>query len=121
MESMRRVMLAEDDRDIRRLVARTLEGEFDVEGYERGTGCWERLQEDPVPDVLLLDVTLPGMDGVEVYERVRADPRLGDVAVVFMTGRAESDLTDAVGGEVDYLAKPFSPSELRERLRSLVD
>jgi len=115
-----RVMLAEDDGDIRRLVTRALEGEFDVEAYESGAACWERLQEDPAPDVLLLDATLPGMDGVEVYERIRASDRLSGVTVVFLTGREEADLVDAVGEEVDYMAKPFSPGDLRERLRSLV-
>lgn len=121
MGATRRVMLAEDDGDIRRLVARTLEGEFEVEGYESGAACWERLQEDPRPDVLLLDVTLPGMDGVEVYERVQATDRLADVTVIFMTGRDQSDLVEAVGADVDYIAKPFSPGELRERLRSPSD
>ncbi len=119
MGATRRVMLAEDDRDIRRLVARTLEDEVEVEGFESGATCWERLQVDPPPDVLLLDVTLPGMDGVEVYERVRETDRLEDVTVIFMTGRDQADIVEAVGDGVDYVAKPFSPGELRERLRSL--
>jgi CheY-like chemotaxis protein len=114
-----RVMLAEDDADIRRLVARTLETEFEYEGDGSGSACWERLQTGEPPDVLLLDVTLPGMDGDEVFERVRRSDRLTDVTVIFMTGRGEADILDLVGEDVDYVRKPFSPSDLRERLREL--
>lgn len=121
MADTRRVVLAEDDRDIRALVTRTLEDGFEVEGFESGTACWERLQADPTPDVLLLDVTLPGIDGVELYERVRATDRLAGVSVVFLTGRDEADLPSAVGEDAGYVAKPFSPADLRERLRTLND
>ncbi|WP_254839094.1 response regulator transcription factor [Natronomonas marina] len=119
MGETRRVVLAEDDEDIRTLVTRTLDGEFEVEAFESGTACWERLESGPPPDVLLLDVMLPGTDGLDLYDRVQADDRLSTVSVVFLTGRDESDLVAAVGEEVDYVAKPFSPSELRERLRAL--
>lgn len=114
-----RVMLAEDDGDIRRLVIRTLEAEFEVEGFDSGTACWERLQSDPVPDVLLLDVTLPGMDGLELYERVSDADRLEAMSVVFLTGRDEADVVSEVGEDVGYVSKPFSPSDLRDRLRTL--
>lgn len=119
MSEKRRVVLAEDDEDVRTLVTRSLGDEFDVEGFGNGTACWERLASGDPPDVLLLDVTLPGMEGPELYERVRETDRLSEVSVLFLTGRDESDLTAAVGEEVDYVAKPFSPSELRERLRAL--
>ena len=121
MGETRRVVLAEDDADIRPLVTRTLEGEFDVEGFGNGRTCWEHLESAGPPDVLLLDVMLPGMDGTELYERVRDDDRFSAVSVLFLTDREESDLASAVGEEVDYIAKPFSPSALRERLRGLED
>jgi DNA-binding response OmpR family regulator len=60
---------------------------------------------------------LPGIDGVELYERVRESDRLGDVTVIFMTGPEEGDLIKMVGDDVESMAKPFSPSDLRERLR----
>ena len=121
MDETRRVVLAEDDADIRTLVTRSLEGEFEVEGFENGRDCWDHLESAEPPDVLLLDVMLPGMDGTELFERVRADDRLSAVSVLFLTGREESDLLSAVGEEVDHVAKPFSPSDLRERLHGLVD
>lgn len=119
MEETPRVVLAEDDGDVRRLVDRTLEGEFGVEGFDDGSTCWQRLQADPVPDVLLLDVTMPGMDGVELYERVRDDDRLAGVSVFFLTGRSETDVAAEVDADVEIVSKPFSPSDLRDRLRRL--
>lgn len=113
------VVLAEDDGDVRRLVDRTLEGEFEVEGFDDGSACWKRLQSGPVPDVLLLDVTLPGMDGLELYDHVRGTDRLAGVTVIFLTGRSKADLAAEIGEDVEFISKPFSPSDLRKRLRAL--
>ena len=66
-----------------RLVARTLDEEFEFEGYESGTASGQHLQCDPAADVLLLDVMLPGIHGVEGAERVPESDRLGDVTVTF--------------------------------------
>jgi DNA-binding response OmpR family regulator len=117
------VVIAEDERDIQDLIRHTLESaDYVVEAYTAGDDCWERLQEGEVPDLVLLDIMLPGMDGLEVLERIRNDDRLADVSVVFLTGRRRED--DVVAGfeaEVDdYITKPFSPKELRARLERLV-
>lgn len=114
-----RVVLAEDDRDIRTLVTRTLADEFELATFENGRACWEHLQESAPPDVLLLDVSLPGMDGLELYDRVGASDRLAGVTVVFLTGRNEADVVSEVGEDVSYIAKPFSPSDFRERIQVL--
>lgn len=116
-----RVVVAEDDGDVRRLVERTLDDGFAVECFGDGADCWERLQTDPVPDVLLLDVTLPGLDGLELYDRVQGADRFDGVAVVFLTGRNESDVASEVGGDHEFVSKPFSPGELLERLGTIVD
>ena len=61
---------------------------------------------------------LPGIQGLELSERVPESDRLGDVTVTFMTGPEEGDLIEMVGDDVEYMGKPFSPSDMRERLRS---
>ncbi|PSQ42194.1 response regulator [Halobacteriales archaeon QS_9_68_42] len=109
----RQVVLAEDDADVRGLVVRTLDEEFAVESFADGRACWERLQSGPRPDVLLLDVSLPHVDGLELYERVRENDRLSTATVLFLTGQEEAEVPDGAG----YVAKPFSPSELLERVR----
>jgi len=113
--SERRVVLAEDDADVRGLVVTVLGEEFTVEEFGDGRTCWERLQSEPHPDVLLLDVSLPRMDGLELYERVREDDRFSAMSVLFLTGQGEADVPEDAG----YVHKPFSPSELLERLSEL--
>ena len=105
-------MLAEDDADVRGLIVQILNEEFVVEAFADGRACWERLRSEPRPDVLLLDVSLPHVDGLELYERVRENDRLSTTAVLFLTGQEQADVPDDAG----YVAKPFSPSELLERV-----
>src|SRR4030095_5920466 len=74
------------------------------------------------PTVVILDLMLPGMDGLEVCRALRADPNTASVAVIMVTARAEE--TDRIVGlEIgadDYIAKPFSPNELVARVRALL-
>ena len=108
----RRVVLAEDDADIRGLIVQTLNEEFVVEAFADGQGCWERLRSGPRPDVLLPDVSLPHVGGLELYERVSEDDQLSAVTAPFLTGQEEAEVPDGAG----YVAEPFSPIELLERV-----
>ncbi len=112
------VVLAEDDVDIRDLVELVLEG-LDLEVVAVGNGA-DALAEcrRRKPTLLLLDVTMPVMDGLEVCREVRSDPALQDLPVILMTGRAQSrDVQAGVDAGADtYIIKPFGPIELREHV-----
>jgi len=75
------------------------------------------------PDLILLDLMMPGMDGWEVYRRLRADPRLMQIPVVVLTAKAQS-IDRALGLHIakvdDYITKPFAPDELLGRIRSVL-
>ena len=74
------------------------------------------------PDIVLLDIMLPGMDGLEVCRRIRATPDCSTLPVIMLTAKGE-DVDKVVGLEVgadDYLAKPFNPRELLARIRALL-
>lgn len=117
------VVIAEDDGELRELVEYTLESDgYAVEAFGAGDDCWERLESGDVPDLVILDIMMPGMDGLDVLERIRNDDRLADVPVVFLSGRGrESDVVAGFEADVDeYVTKPFSPSELRARIRRLL-
>ena len=119
MASSPTIVLAEDEPDLRELIQYTLEGDgFSVEAFDAGDDCWERLRTGERPDLVMLDIMLPGMDGIDMLERVRADESLADIPVVFLTGRGREEDVDAAVD--DYIMKPFSPKELRERLRQLL-
>jgi len=86
-----------------------------------GQNALECLRNTPI-DLVLLDVTMPGMDGFEVCERIKADPHTQSIPVIFLTAR--SDLEDLVKGfevgGIDYVCKPFRSVELLARVRTHV-
>ncbi|WP_344116974.1 response regulator [Nocardioides marmoribigeumensis] len=115
-------MLAEDDVDIRDLVQIVLEG-LDLTVTAVGNGA-EALAEcrRVKPRLLLLDITMPIMNGLEVCREVRADPELKDVPVILMTARAQaSDVQAGMEAGADtYIIKPFGPIELREHVEDIL-
>jgi phosphoserine phosphatase RsbU/P len=78
------------------------------------------VKTDPPPDLILLDVVMPGMDGYEVCTRLKADPATADIPVIFLTIQTESE-EETHGfevGAVDYIHKPFSPSVVKARVQT---
>ena len=114
-----RVLVVEDDVDIADVLRRSLRNE----GYEVRTSAdgVEALDVAAgfVPDLVVLDLGLPGMDGVEVCRRLRSD---GDVPILMLTARSETEdrVTGLDSGADDYLVKPFERQELLARIRALL-
>jgi two-component system, OmpR family, response regulator len=114
---MPRVLFADDDPILHRL----LEVNFRIEGITlesvgRGDAALERVVAAP-PDALVLDSTMPGMDGHEVYRRLRAVPALAELPVIFLTGRSAHEFEEYVGTHVRIMTKPFDPTELVQVVR----
>lgn len=81
-----------------------------------------RLLHGPLPDLILLDWMLPGLSGVDLAKRLRADPRLKDIPIIMLTARAE-ERDKVLGLEIgadDYITKPFSPRELMARIKAVL-
>lgn len=107
-----RIALVEDNPDNRLLVQAILEEHFEIVEFENGTSALEGFRED-VPDLVLLDISLPGMDGTEVFRRMREDPRLADVPVVALTAHAMAGDRERfleLGFDA-YLTKPIVDEE----------
>ena len=116
---MTRVLLAEDDPAISEPLARALRREgYDVDVRADGRAALEGVQENP--DLVVLDLGLPYIDGLEVCRRTRADGR--SVPVLILTGRSdEGDLVVGLdAGADDYVTKPFRLAELLARVRALL-
>lgn len=112
------VLVADDDADIRALVAfRLRKSGYDVLEAENGSDAL-RLARERTPALAVLDWMMPGLTGVEVVERLRADPATAEVPVLLLTARVqEADVARGLEAGADgYLKKPFSPKELSERV-----
>jgi DNA-binding response OmpR family regulator len=120
----RTAVLAEDDEDIRQLLLFKLNrGGFEVEGFEDGQACLDHLHErKTIPEVVVLDVMMPRMNGFQVLEQIREDDMLADVPVLMLTARSrEEDVVEGFErGATDYVTKPFSPSEVVARIERLI-
>jgi DNA-binding response OmpR family regulator len=118
-----KVLVVDDEAPIRLLCRVNLEAErMDVlEAADGETGLATARAEKP--DVVLLDVMMPGMDGWQVAERLVDDPETADIPIIFLTARAE--LRDRARGlelgGVDYITKPFNPTELAAVVESLLE
>jgi len=115
---MARILVVEDDRDISDLLAHYLQrAGHSVDLLSSGAPVMGRLREQPA-DLVILDLMLPGMNGLQVCEAMRAEPATSGVPVIMLTARGEE--SDRVAGlEIgadDYVTKPFSPKELIARV-----
>lgn len=117
-----RVLIIDDEAPIRLLCRVNLEAEkIDVLEAEDGpTGLAVAMEERP--DVILLDVMMPGLDGWHVAEQLIDDPRTSNIPIIFLTARAEfRDRARGLDiGGVDYVTKPFNPVELADLVRGLL-
>jgi phosphate regulon transcriptional regulator PhoB len=117
-----RVLIVEDEPDIRDLLAFHLEREgYHVTRSRTGADALRQVRARP-PDLILLDLMLPELDGLEVCRRLRQDPRTASVPIVMLTARGE-EVDRIVGLELgadDYIVKPFSPKEVVARVRAVL-
>jgi DNA-binding response OmpR family regulator len=117
------ILVADDDDDILFLVTTRLKRDgFDVIEARSGDEALT-LAQTRRPDVAVLDVGMPGLDGLEVLEQIRADDALIGMRVLLLTAKAqESDVRRGYDAGADaYVRKPFSPTELSARVRELLD
>ncbi|HEX6460485.1 MAG TPA: response regulator [Thermoleophilaceae bacterium] len=116
------VLVADDDEDILSLVSLQLSrGDMDVIQARDGDEALA-LAEERLPDLAVLDVMMPGLNGYEVVKRLRGNERAATMPLILLTARAgggDASYGYQVGAD-DYIKKPFSPAELRERVESLL-
>ena len=120
---MTTVLVIDDEAPIRLLCRVNLEAEgMEVLEASDGLSGLELARSDP-PDVILLDVMMPGLDGWQVAEQLLEDERTGSIPIVFLTARAEvRDRARGLDlGGIDYVSKPFNPLELAPLVRELVE
>lgn len=119
---LEKIMLVEDDGDIRTVAAMSLEmvGGLNVLACESGEAALDAIATFG-PQLVLLDVMMPGMNGPEVLARMRASPQGAHVPVAFMTAKVQPEEIRALLalGVIDVIAKPFDPMTLPDQVKAL--
>ena len=116
------IYCVEDERNIRELLVYTLETTgFEAEGFETGVE-FDAAMKKSLPELILLDIMLPGEDGYNILKRLKSDTRTRDIPVIMVTAKeAEFDKVKGLeGGADDYITKPFSMEELTFRIEAIL-
>jgi DNA-binding response OmpR family regulator len=116
------VVVADDDADVRDLVTFKLE-QLGVEVAGAGDGPTAMaLVRERQPALLVLDIAMPGMSGIEVCRMIRAEPAIAATPIIMLTARAQEHDVEGgfAAGADDYVTKPFSPRELASRVQTML-
>lgn len=114
------IMVVDDNPDNLNVVADLLANDYSIRAVPSGYRALELLEQSTLPDLILLDVMMPGMDGYQVLKRIKALPETRDIPVIFLTA-LDSTRDEEMGldaGAVDYITKPIRPSILMARVRT---
>ncbi len=114
------ILVADDDEDLRALLARALGTQYEVRLAADGGDALTLAAQQPLPDLVLLDVNMPGATGFEVCQVLKEDPATAQIPVIFLTSKSESaDQVEGLDlGAVDYLTKPINGKLLLARVRT---
>ncbi len=119
-----RIIIADDNADMRAYVTKILtHGGYDVLAVEDGDAALKAARRCPLPDLILSDVMMPGLDGFALLRALRADPAMEGLLVILLSARAgeEARVEGLAAGADDYLTKPFSARELRARIDGAIN
>lgn len=121
---IQKVLLAEDEEDIRKVAQMSLQfrSGWKVTLASNGEECLAKAAEDP-PDLILLDCMMPKLDGYETCRRLKLDPSLRHIPVIFLTAKAqETEVKKGLSlGAVGYLIKPFNPMSLATEISQILE
>jgi two-component system OmpR family response regulator len=120
--ALKHVLYVDDDADIREIVqmSLTLDGDLSVDVCDGGECAFTQMRTAP-PDLVMLDVMMPGMDGPSILARMRADADLKHIPVIFMTAKASPSEVARFRGltAIGVIAKPFDPMALGTQVKAL--
>ncbi len=121
LESAARVLVVDDDQEVARSIEATLRRNYQVTVVHSGIQAIKQARKH-TPNLIVLDVVMPGMDGLETCRELRNDPALASIPILFLTalGRPEDRIAGFRAGADDYLTKPFNLEELQLRIKAIL-
>lgn len=119
MSELPHILLVDDNPNDLMLLMNKLKDDYRVNAVRSGAACLEKLAADDLPDIVIMDISMPEMDGYETCQRMRSDERLRAIDVIFLSANdtTEEKLLGMEAGAVDYITKPFDSEILRSKIR----
>ena len=118
-------MLVDDEKDQIFFIKTAFEDlygkEYNIVPAESGEQCFKLLEKNVIPDLILLDIMMPKMNGWEVFDKLKANPSWKNIPIIFLTARSDGFAENA-GGIIadDYIKKPFDVEELKTRIENVL-
>ena len=121
IESFARILVVDDDHEVAKSVRATLKRDYQVTVAHSGIQAIKEARRH-APNLIVLDVVMPGMNGLETCRELRNDPALADIPILFLTAlaRPEDRIAGFRAGADDYLTKPFNLEELQLRIKAIL-
>ena len=121
LEGSARVLVVDDDHEVAKSITATLKRNYQVTVAHSGIQALKKARRH-TPNLIVLDVIMPGMDGLETCRELRNDPALADIPILFLTAlaRPEDRIAGFRAGADDYLTKPFNLEELQLRIKAIL-
>jgi CheY-like chemotaxis protein len=118
----KRILIVDDDAFIRRPLEFILEEEgYEAVGASDGPECLRRVETDP-PDLIFLDIMMPGLDGFTVCHTLKNNPQFAHIPVILLSARGHDRDRERgrAAGALDFITKPYSPADLLQRVRKIL-
>ena len=116
------ILVAEDNKEVRKFIQESVDQEYSVLLAEDGLQAWNMVTSE-IPDLVITDIMMPVMDGLELCKKIKQDDRTSHIQVIMLTARAMSQdkIKGLKTGADDYIIKPFSVDEMRVRVNNLIE
>jgi two-component system, OmpR family, response regulator VicR len=122
---MKKILLVDDEKDqifsIKTGFEQEYPNQYEIIGVESGKKCFELLEKNVKPDLILLDIMMPEMDGWEVFDKIKANQLWRKIPIIFLTARSDG-LAKSAGSMIadDYIEKPIDIQELKARIDTVL-
>lgn len=121
MKNRKHILIVDDVTTNLRYIGEVLKDNYTLSMAKSGEQAFKMI-EKALPDLILLDVKMPGMDGFSVISKLSDDDRYKDIPVIFLSAdsQEETEIKGLKLGAVDFISKPFSPEEIQQRIREVL-
>lgn len=122
MTSKLNLLMVDDEPTLMRLLTEFFKKDFETSGVPDGEACLEKLENGLLPDVIIMDLNMPGLDGLQTIKMIRQNPLWRKIAIIMLSATENSTTRIAClkAGADDFVVKPFNPEEIRVRIHAIL-